>query len=246
MNNIGFGIFCFGDDFYYKGTRDKINYILDEGYTCYVLTENTNEFTHKWSPHQINLIEYKRSFKSYHDKLILVKHVLKNHDICILIDADTHIKDFSFLYEFKKYDFKEGISYIDTLLNHPAKREFVKDIVLDTPEWNSYKLYAETILPSYGGLETIWEYFLVINKSGFNQDSFFENYEKLQIAKEFSELRMNKQVSGAGEGISIAISSKLSNTNIQKDLYLYELLKDKMISVSRRHTPRDLWPKWML
>ena len=25
----------------------------------------------------------------------------------------------------------------------------------------------------------------------------------------------------------------------------FELVKDKMISVSRRHTPRELWPNWM-
>lgn len=246
MNNIGFGIFCFGEDFYYKGTRDKINYILDEGFSCYILTEDTEEFTNRWSPHQINLIKYNREFKSYHDKLILVKHVLKNHDICILIDADTHIKDFSFLYGLKKYQFQQGISYVDTLLNHPAKREFVKDLVNDSPEWNSYKLFAEEIYPNFGNMETIWEYFMVINKEGFNQDSFFKTYEKLQISKEFSELRMNKEVYGAGEGISIAISSKLSNSNIQRDEKLNEIIKDKMVSVSRRHTPRALWPKWML
>jgi hypothetical protein len=26
---------------------------------------------------------------------------------------------------------------------------------------------------------------------------------------------------------------------------LYELLKDKMVSVSRRHTRPELWPEWM-
>jgi hypothetical protein len=56
---------------------------------------------------------------------------------------------------------------------------------------------------------------------------------------------MNKQINGAGEGISIQVSSKLSNTEIQRDLSLYEMIKDKMISVSRRHTPRELWPNWM-
>jgi hypothetical protein len=25
MNNIGFGIFCFGDEFYYNGTINKLN-----------------------------------------------------------------------------------------------------------------------------------------------------------------------------------------------------------------------------
>ena len=28
MNNIGFGIMCFGDDYFYQGTNDKINEIL--------------------------------------------------------------------------------------------------------------------------------------------------------------------------------------------------------------------------
>ena len=49
MNNIGFGIFCFGQEYYYKGTIDKINSILDKGYHCYILTEDTEFFTKKYS-----------------------------------------------------------------------------------------------------------------------------------------------------------------------------------------------------
>ena len=47
MNNIGFGIFCFGEEYYYKGTVEKINNILNGGYHCYILTENTDFFTTK-------------------------------------------------------------------------------------------------------------------------------------------------------------------------------------------------------
>jgi len=52
-------------------------------------------------------------------------------------------------------------------------------------------------------------------------------------------------VNGAGEGVSVRISARLSATMIQRDLYLYDLLKDKMISVSKRYTPKHLWPDWM-
>jgi len=41
------------------------------------------------------------------------------------------------------------------------------------------------------------------------------------------------------------ISCKLSNTNIERDMELYELLNNKMISVSRRHTRPEFWPDWM-
>jgi hypothetical protein len=91
----------------------------------------------------------------------------------------------------------------------------------------------------------MWEYFLVINKVGFKSNQFYNQYEKLQIAKEFADLPLNKEVNGAGEGISIQISAKLSDSDIQRDMELYEMLKDKMLSISRRHTRMEFWPDWM-
>ena len=246
MNNIGFGIFCFGEEYYFKGAIEKIKHILSEGYHCYVLTDTPEYFTTKYPSSQLHIIQYDRKFKSYSDKMILPKYILRNQNICILIDADTHITDYTFLTELKNYDFKFGISYVDTLLNHSARKQFVKDLVEPTfQEWKSYTDYAQRIYPNYGDLETMWEYFMVINKTGFNETNFYHHYEKLQIAKEYCDIGMNKEINGAGEGISIQISAKLSQTEIQRDTSLYDIVKDKMISVSRRHTPRELWPEWM-
>jgi hypothetical protein len=246
MNNIGIGIFCFGEEYYYRGTIEKINNILNGGYHCYILTENTDFFTKKYAPSYLHVFEYDRSIKSYADKMSLPKHILKNHDICILIDADTHIKDYSFLDDLRHFNFKEGISFIDTLLNHRAKREFVKDLInKDSDEWKPYVNYIRTLYPNYGNLITMWEYFLVINKNGFNSKEFYYNYERLQLVKEYSDISLKKDVYGAGEGISIQVSGKLSNTNVERDMELYELIKDKMVSISKRHTKPELWPNWM-
>jgi hypothetical protein len=245
MNNIGIGIFCFGESYYYKGTIDKLNHFLPEGFHCYILTENPSFFESRYTSDSLHTILYDRSFKSYHDKMILPRHVLKNHDFCFLIDADTHITDYSFLTNLKTYEFKYGITYVDTLKNHSANREFVKDLITDNPEWNSYKIYAEQLFPSFAEYQTIWEYFLIINKIGFIQNKFYNYYEKLQVIKEFCDTPMNKQVNGAGEGISMNISAQLSGSDIQRDMDLYELIKDKMISISRRHTNPNLWPSWM-
>jgi hypothetical protein len=246
MNNIGFGIFCFGEEYYYKGTVEKINNILNGGYHCYILTENTDFFTKKYTPSFVHVFEYDRSIKSYSDKMGLPKHILKNHDICILIDADTHIKDYSFLDDLRHYNFKEGISFIDTLLNHRAKREFVKDLInKDSDEWKRYVDYVTTLYPNYGNLVTMWEYFLVINKNGFNLKEFYHNYERLQLVKEYSDISLKKEVVGAGEGISIQVSGKLSNTNVGMDLELYNLLKNKMVSINKRFINPINQPDWM-
>jgi hypothetical protein len=240
MNNIGFGIFCFGEDYYYRGTKEKIKHLLNTGLSVYVLTDKPEEFT------EVTVIQYDRHLKSYSDKMILPKYILKNHDICILLDADTHVTDYSFLESLKTYKFKKGVTYIDTLLNHKAKKEFVKDLVIETNvEWKSYVEYATKLYPQFIEHETIWEYFLLINKDGFDIDSFYYYYEKLQLVKEYSDLSMKKEISGAGEGISIQISCKSSNIEIQRDVELYELLEGKMISISRRYSPRNLWPNWM-
>jgi hypothetical protein len=246
MNNIGFGFFCFGEEYYYKGTVEKINKILENGFHCYILTEDPEYFEKKYTSSFVHTIKYDRLFKSYSDKMILPKYILKNHDITIMIDSDTHIKDYSFINELKNYNFKEGISYIDTLENHKCGKALVKNLVVkESSEWNPYHTYASKIYPNYLEFNTLWEYFLIINKTGFNRDSFYDHYEKLQIAKEFSDLSMNKEINGAGEGISIQIASKLSKTEIQRDLVLYDLFKDKMESVSRRYTRPEFWPEWM-
>jgi hypothetical protein len=243
MNNIGFGIFCFGENFYYRGTKEKIKQLLNAELSVYVLTDKPEEFIEY---PQVHVIQYNRYLKSYSDKMILPKYILKNHDICILIDADTHVTDYSFLESLKTYNFKKGVSYIDTLLNHSAKKGIVKDLVNETnPEWKTYVEYASKLYPPFFNFETMWEYFLVINKDGFDLDSFYYYYEKLQVVKEFSDLPLKKEISGAGEGISIQISCKSANIEIQRDLELYSLLEGKMISISRIHTPRHLWPNWM-
>lgn len=243
MNNIGFGIFCFGEDYYYRGTKEKIKQLLDVELSVYVLTDKPEEFTEY---PQVHVIQYDRHLKSYSDKMILPKYILKNHNICILLDADTHVTDYSFLELLKTYKFNKGITYIDTLLNHSAKKEFVKDLINETnPEWKTYVEYASKLYPPFFNFETMWEYFLVINKDGFDIDSFYYYYEKLQVVKEYSDLPLKKEISGAGEGISIQISCKSSNIEIQKDVDLYKLLEGKMVSISRRYTPRHLWPNWM-
>lgn len=242
MNNIGVGIFCFGEDYYFKGTKEKIEELVKRNIPVYILTNETEKF----SDYFVNVVEYVRDFKSYYDKMILSKYILKHHDYCILLDADTHITDYSVFDIIKTYQFKYGITYIDTLLSHSAKREFVKDLInIDQPEWTSYITYVNKLYPNYKEFETLWEYFLVINKVGFNSNKFFHHYERLQVAKEFSDLCLIKEINGAGEGISLSVSAKLSDSDIQRDVELYDLLKDKMISISRRHTPPHLWPNWM-
>jgi hypothetical protein len=243
MNNIGFGIFCFGEDYYYRGTKEKIKQLLNAELSVYVLTDKPEEFIEY---PQVHVIQYNRHLKSYSDKMILPKYILKNHDICILLDADTHVTDYSFLESLKTYSFNKGVSYIDTLLNHSAKKGIVKDLVNETnPEWKTYVDYASKLYPPFFNFETMWEYFLIINKDGFDVNSFYHYYEKLQVVKEYSDLPLKKEISGAGEGISIQISCKSANIEIQRDIKLYKLLEGKMISISRRHTPRHLWPNWM-
>lgn len=242
---IGFGIFCFGDEYYFKGAVEKINKILNDGYHCYVLTDNVEFFDKKYTSSYTHIIPYYREYKSYHDKFILPKRILEDNDVCILIDADIHIKDYSFLNIFKKYNFKKGISYIDTLINHPLKREYVKEMDLSIPEWFEYKEYCELTYPNYKDLILFWEHFIIINKDGFNQSKFYENYDKLQITKEFCDLKTKKDVKGNGEGISISIASKLSNTNIEQDFVLSDLFKDNIVSISRKFTNPEHLPKWM-
>lgn len=236
MNNIGFGIMCFGDDYYFTGAKEKMNEILKEGF-CYVLTDDRDRFKYEYDPFLV--LSYDRIFKSYYDKMLLVKHILKYHDICILIDADAHISDYSFLNDLKTHKFNEGITYTDVLFNHPEKKKHIMNINMTTWEWKHYHEYATSILRNFVYFELMWEYFMVFNKNGFNQTEFYKIYEKLQIAKEYCELKLDKDVYAPGEGISISIASKLSNTPCQRDIQLYNILKDKMSNVSRKFMRND-------
>lgn len=243
MNRLGFGFLCFGEDYYYKGTVDKVTTLLNLGFNCFILAENVEYFnTHP----NLNLIPYSKQSKSYYDKLTLVDLIFKNHDVAILVDSDIHVVDYDWIQKLNTYNFKPGISYIKTLLEHPSKREFVKDLVSkELVEWGSYVEYLENLYPNYGELKTIWEYFLVFNKQGFNQEKFFEIYNTLQVAKEAGDLLVKKEVLGAGEGISIQVGGKLSNTPVEQDLILQQILSDKLISISRKFVRPEFWPEWM-
>jgi hypothetical protein len=52
-------------------------------------------------------------------------------------------------------------------------------------------------------------------------------------------------VNGAGEGISLAIACKLSNTDLQRDMILFNEIKNNFESVSRRFMRPEFWPEWM-
>jgi len=174
---IGFGIFCFGRNYYYRGAYNKAKKILESNHNCYLLTENPNFFKDLSNVH---IIPYYRTYKSYYDKMILPKHILNDCDICILMDADLEIKDYSFLDDLRDYNFREGISYIDVLLNHPERKEYVGELNLYSSEWNEFRIYCENIFPDFKNIKLMWEYFLVINKKGFSFD-FYSHYDKLQI-----------------------------------------------------------------
>ena len=227
---IGFGVFCFGDKVYYEGAYNKILNIIGSGYDCYVLTEDVNYFK---DIDKLNIISYLREYKSYHDKLKLPKYILNDCDVCILIDADLNINDYSFLDDLRHYNFKDGISYIDILLNHPERKECVRELNLSSVEWKNYTDYCDLIYTDFRDIKLIWEYFLVINKNGFNDD-FYLHYEKLQIEKE--KCYSNNDVNAPGEGISMTISAFLSNIKIGRDIELYNKLKDNIFSVSSKFT----------
>ena len=72
MNNIGFGIFCFGEDYYYQGTFDKIRNILNEGYHCYILTDTPDKFTTKYSS------SFKFDFIFSEEREIIIKKVFED------------------------------------------------------------------------------------------------------------------------------------------------------------------------
>jgi hypothetical protein len=227
MSNIAIGIMCFGDESYFTKTKNKLTHLNDMGIKCYVLTDEPNQFT---SNTNIRLIDYNRRLKSYHDKIILVKEILKQHNISIIIDADTLISDYSFVNQLNNYPYQKGISYVETLLGHKIRKEYVKDIQMnpDDVDWLNYKTYLQKIYPQYGDLETIYEYFLVFNKEGL-KDNFYQMYEKLQVIKESCDvISGRKTVVGSGEGISIQISARICGVQIQRDNELYTLIKDKI------------------
>ena len=235
MNKIGFGIFCFGDEFYFNKTLDKIIQILDNHFNCYILTDNVEFFSTKFSSPFLHVHHYNRECKSYSDKIILVKKILNHEDVCIIVDADSKVEDKNIFHDLKTYKFKSGISYLSTLMNHSCKKNYVEEFDLYSDEWRPYTNYARTRFPSLNKLETIWEYFLVFNKFGFNNKDFLNEYEKLQIAKEYSDINKKNMTIGAGEGISIMVSAKISNTPIQRDEELYQLLNNRLIPISKNH-----------
>ena len=221
--SIAVGILCFGEENYFIQAKEKIENLIENDFEVYVLTDNVNYF----SGFTINIFEYNRTLKSYHDKIILVKKMMKNHDISILLDADQEIYDWSVLSDLKTYEYKYGISYLENLQLRRGGPSTLEYLLKDNGEWDAYKRYLQNVYPNYNELETIWEYMVIFNKNGFH-NNFFGYYEKLQIYKEFSDINFNKTLIGPGEGASMMLSAKLSTCDIQKDTDLYNLIIDKI------------------
>lgn len=245
MSRIGFGIFCFGQEQYFNGTKNKLNYLLEKGHCCYVLTDNSDFFFNTYSHENLVVIPYNRNYHSYHDKISIVKHIHQKHDVAILLDADLHIKDYSVIDKLVSFDFTDGVSYINTLSNHPCGIHRVGEIPMDGIEWAEYGKYIRMIYPNVGDIETIWEYFIVFNKNGFDESKFFDDYEKLQVVKEFCDVRLKKRVVGAGEGISISLSCLKNNIPINRDLRLTTLLVNILKPITE-HTPKEELPDYLV
>jgi hypothetical protein len=232
MNKIVIGIMCFGEEYYFNHVKSKLNQFRDRKITCLILTDKPNEFV---GYSNVYTILYTRKLKSYHDKMLLIKKILDWNDICVLMDADLLIKDYSIIDTLLNYQFKKGITYIDTLKNHRCNFEYIKDIQMNSEniDWYNYKKYVEKIYPNYNDLETIYEYFMIFNKDGFNDD-FYSTYEKLQVLKEACELMSKERIiHGGAEGVSIHISAKITNTQIQRDEELFLLIKDKAQNINK-------------
>ena len=232
MNKIVIGIMCFGEDYYFNHVKSKLNQFRDRKITCFILTDKPNEFVGYSNDYTI---PYIRKLKSYHDKMLLVKKILDWNDLCILMDADLLLKDYSFIDTLLNYQFKKGIKYIDTLKNHRCNFEYISDIQMNPEniDWYNYRKYVEKVYPQYNDLETIYEYFMVFNKDGFNND-FLKSFETLQVLKESCEIMSKERlVHGGGEGVSIHISAKITNTEIQRDKELFKLIKDKVQNINR-------------
>ena len=192
MNNIGIGIMCFGDVSYFNSTKEKVTNLKDIGIDCYILTDEPEQFTTK-------TIHYSRHLKSYHDKIILVKEILKNHDICILIDADTIINDYSIINDLKNYKFKNGITYIDNLLSNKVNKEFIGEINLTAPDWDEYTKYVDKLLPTFTELEAL----LYLKRLGARNVSPMMNSDIL------NEIDMRSMVKGGFIGGAIVFVSGL-------------------------------------
>ena len=244
MDHIGFGIMCFGEEKYFRGTVEKIDKLEELGYRTYILTDNPSFFFKRYWGRKVDIIPYNRNYKSYYDKVSLVKTIHESHDIAILLDADLHVIDYSLFKKLAKYDFNSGVSYVDTLLNHTAKFKTVGDIPMGADEWIEYKKYVTQIYPQVNEIETLWEYFIVFNKEGFDSDKFFNTYEKLQVVKEFCDVKLDKDVSGAGEGISVSVSCLVNDIPISLDKRLVTLTTNTLKPITR-HTPSKEVPDYL-
>ena len=64
------------------------------------------------------------------------------------------------------------------------------------------------------------------------------------MVKEYCDVKLNKDVSGAGEGISVSVSCLVNNIPISKDLRLVTLAQNTLKPITR-HTPTMEIPRYL-
>ena len=228
MNNFAFCTITYGEKYVILGDA-LIDMVTSLGGHIFVMTNDLNHYDNV--NENVTLIEYPKTYFSFHEKKTVMKECLKEYETAIFLDADVIIKN-----ELASLDFlnniQKGIHIFATFGN--IKNTFLNNDVNVCHDLNSrntkYGPESEKFLNEngyeykkiYNGVNLDYlEHFLegkwIIKKDNGLEDKFFEIWDKIA---EFCE-HMDKELGylnsiGAGEGAAMSIAAH--NSGIQQNV----------------------------
>jgi hypothetical protein len=218
MNNFAFCTLVYGEK-YTKLSKTLINQITNMGYKIFVYTNNVEAF----EPNDnIILLEYTKSYFSFHEKLTVVRECLKQFETAIFLDSDVVLKDIDNLDFFENID--PGLHIFATFGNigstffsddHPrcenlnqrntkygnAGLELVNTLGYKCKKEYHPGIEEEAYIEHY--LEGRW----IVKKDNGKEEKFFQIWESMVDFCETFDINLGYlNTIGAGEGSVMSIA----------------------------------------
>jgi len=226
MKNIAFCTITYGEEYVRLGDT-LIKQINDLGYHIFVMTNDVGHYDQY--NENLTVIEYKKSYFSFHEKKEVAKECLKHYDAAFFLDADVVIKDTNDISIFDNINaglhifstfgnlyntfFNNDIAYCEAIGNRNTKygergRELIENLGLEYKR-DYHGVGTTDYLEHY--LEGRW----IIKKDNGLENKFFEIWDSIADFCEEEDIRLGFVDSvGAGEGAAMSIAAFNSKINI--------------------------------
>lgn len=216
MNELIIGLVAVGEQ-HSQRAKILINQILNITYVDFIILTNQPDIFDDIP--SLNIILYKKEIFSYHDKLIIFEEGFKIKECVLLLDADHVVRESNQLLNIDLTSLSSGV-YPQLIWKHPVDcslQNFILGKVDRVPYGIEYKKHCDDLGLLIDDAMLIQESFILIKKDK-NTQKLISIWKQLADFCNNKDKERNQCLLGYGEGYSIGVAIKNSNSNIFENI----------------------------